>query len=203
MRLGRAGGGTGAGRRGGRLSTRRAGGRKQLSRPLGPGTQPVAASLCHPPQHRSTTRRRLVPASPRLPPPGLGCPPRDAPSQWEDREARGGGSGSQRAAAAAWASPHIASRGVPSVLGLLSTDISLFFLTFQLSLVGSTLRTPSWRRDPSSVGQEGSSSGIAIALIPFPQKIGSSPIPGSHLRLGARGEGQAQAGFWWELLPPR
>lgn len=62
----------------------------------GTGCQPAAASACLPVcttrrGNGTRPRRRLALASPRLPPPGPGGPPRDAPSRWEDPETRAGG----------------------------------------------------------------------------------------------------------------
>lgn len=80
----------------------------------GPGTEPVAASRCHPPRHRRSPRRRLAPARPQFPRPSLGCPPRGAPSRWET-PGTSERVGPSVGAVAAGAASH-AGRGVPSVL---------------------------------------------------------------------------------------
>lgn len=173
-----------------------------------PGTQLMAASLCHPPRYRSATRRRLAPASARLPPPGLGCPPRDAPSQCEDREAREE-EGSQRGRPRPETLPQSSAEGSRLSSGSWALVPPHFPLTFQLSLLGCTLRTPRSAEGPQQRGLGGVFRRDGRSLNPIPTTdrsqrrpgAGFSPFPRFHLRLGERGGEQAQAGFWWEPPP--
>lgn len=169
--------------------------------PWSPGAQPMTASLCHSPRHRSAPRRRLAQASPQLPPPGLGCPPRNAPSRWEDSERR------EREGSAAGRSqpePLLPSRGVSSVLGVRVLHPPHCPPTCELSSLGCTPRTSRrWFGGSSVDCLAGVFSGGHLSLSPLPPAdrspllpgTGPSQFPAPALGSGRVGVGQARAGL--------
>lgn len=159
----------------------------------------MAASLCHPPRHRSAPRRRLAPASPWLPPPGLNCSPRDAPSRWEDPEKREGEVLS-RGGLNLFPPPSL---GVPSVLWGLDTGPCPLPAYLPVEPPGCTPRTTRRRRTRQRrLG--GVSNRAAIASVPLPGQLrlggsgAQAPLhpPPTRLRgiWGGAGEGRILVG---------
>ena len=107
----------------GRPPRQSAGNHQQLPPPpLGVRAASACLPVCTTRRGNGTRpRRRLALASPRLPPPGPGGSPRDAPSWWEDPETRAGGGffspgGRNLSLSPPRPVPPTPNRGVPSVL---------------------------------------------------------------------------------------